>query len=569
MKARSGFTAGALLLSAASGLMLCQSVSLWAQTDKDSASAPSAEKSAEATATKSAIQKELDRLYEQQGQQAPKLTAQAALENLQDSRTPTAVTKQGEQISSSKTPSLSADGFLDKLRNLIPGSKPAPKVTPQAPVRKQVRPDYAISPGGKLVKAQVKPAAVRTADSNADAAEKSAIVQTSQTEEAAPQAAKEDSAVMQQLKKLYARDGLAMPEMKLEKVARKAPAAQVATVKPTADPISTPKPADNSSTISGMLKRFLPTHKTSVTSSKSSRPRISSQRSSRLWTEPATQVVEKAAKPEPVQAAKEAVVVAAKKEVAPAAPKANVAAPALAAKPAPQAKETVKLKTIPDEKVPATKVAAKPKTLPIETAAKPAKVEPAKSDLDNPFSEVSEAAADKKMASPFSGLSLNDDAKPAKDAAKSAKAAEKPAKVAAKPKVEINPAKQTTQEAQHQEKFARIAEREGLDGFKGFCPVALRDQRKLIDAQPEFKSFHDGEIYQFSSADAKAKFDQNPASYVPAAKGKDVTLLSDSHEVSGSLDHAIWYRNQLYMFSSQETLTQFVAQPASYVTEAK
>jgi len=123
-------------------------------------------------------------------------------------------------------------------------------------------------------------------------------------------------------------------------------------------------------------------------------------------------------------------------------------------------------------------------------------------------------------------------------------------------------------EPKHEPKMAKIAERAELNGLKGFCPVALRDSRELVDARPEFQSTYNGTKYNLASEEAKAKFEADPEFYVPAADGQDVVLASQGQsEVSGSLEHAVWFRNRLYLFASSASLKEFETSPKKYVDE--
>jgi YHS domain-containing protein len=112
-------------------------------------------------------------------------------------------------------------------------------------------------------------------------------------------------------------------------------------------------------------------------------------------------------------------------------------------------------------------------------------------------------------------------------------------------------------------KLARIAERAGLSGLKGFCPVALRDSRELVDARAEYSAVFNGRRYYFSNQVAQAHFESAPDQYAPASSGNDVVHLSLTGEAApGSLDHAVWFRGKLYLFSTAETLETFVAAPS-------
>ncbi|MCH7686468.1 MAG: hypothetical protein IH899_07280, partial [Planctomycetes bacterium] len=112
------------------------------------------------------------------------------------------------------------------------------------------------------------------------------------------------------------------------------------------------------------------------------------------------------------------------------------------------------------------------------------------------------------------------------------------------------------------EKFKKITERYGLKGFKGFCPVALRDQRELINSKSEFKAIYESRIYFFSSSEARDKFENAPEHYAPVHGGKDIVMLQDDEKkVQGSLDHAVWFQDRLYLFSSVDSLKTFIKTP--------
>jgi YHS domain-containing protein len=116
-----------------------------------------------------------------------------------------------------------------------------------------------------------------------------------------------------------------------------------------------------------------------------------------------------------------------------------------------------------------------------------------------------------------------------------------------------------------EDKFARIRERRGQTGLKGFCPVMLRDHRELVDASPEFQIEYNGHTYHVSSLEALQAFEADPAKYAPAQGGCDVIHRDlTGEELPGSLDHAVWYRGRLYMFATAETMETFVAAPAAH-----
>ncbi|MEX2287427.1 MAG: hypothetical protein WD648_10080 [Planctomycetaceae bacterium] len=123
--------------------------------------------------------------------------------------------------------------------------------------------------------------------------------------------------------------------------------------------------------------------------------------------------------------------------------------------------------------------------------------------------------------------------------------------------------------SRHADQIRRIIERSGKPGIKGFCLVALRDDRELVDAQPEFHVSHDGKEYYFSSAKSKAKFAENPVKYLPAAGGADVVVLTHTNQaVPGTLEYSLWFRERLFMFSSNESRQTFIRNPQQYLAAA-
>ena len=112
-----------------------------------------------------------------------------------------------------------------------------------------------------------------------------------------------------------------------------------------------------------------------------------------------------------------------------------------------------------------------------------------------------------------------------------------------------------------------ISARRGLRGLKGFCPVVLRDDRDLVDAHSQFRVAYNNKTYYLSSSQAVTAFHSDPAKYSPASRGYDVIHLAiTGEELEGSLDYAVWYKGRLYLFSSAETMDTFVSAPSSHAT---
>lgn len=107
---------------------------------------------------------------------------------------------------------------------------------------------------------------------------------------------------------------------------------------------------------------------------------------------------------------------------------------------------------------------------------------------------------------------------------------------------------------------------EALPSLRGYCLVALKDQRQLRKSHAEFELIWEDARYQFSSQEAAERFTQNPERYLPVAGGIDVVAVRrGSRVVDGSLDHAAWFRDQLFLFASDVHLQQFRAEPQQFV----
>ncbi len=116
-----------------------------------------------------------------------------------------------------------------------------------------------------------------------------------------------------------------------------------------------------------------------------------------------------------------------------------------------------------------------------------------------------------------------------------------------------------------QQKYELISSRKNVRGFKGFCPVALRDRRELLDTDPEFQVLYQEKLYYFSSDESKRRFEIDPEHYLPASSGRDVVVFKDSGTIEeGMLDFAVWYQGRLYLFASKESMTKFSTTPSDY-----
>ncbi|MEM1063769.1 MAG: hypothetical protein AAGJ97_15700, partial [Planctomycetota bacterium] len=123
----------------------------------------------------------------------------------------------------------------------------------------------------------------------------------------------------------------------------------------------------------------------------------------------------------------------------------------------------------------------------------------------------------------------------------------------------------TPEESYRMRLLRRLEERAGLGGFQGFCPVVLRDARDLIDASPEHVSIFEAVAYEFSTSDARRRFRADPTRYAPVNGGHDVVLTAAGEVgTQGTLLHAAWYRDRLYLFRNPASLKIFQDNPSRF-----
>jgi|GEM_PF-7065921 len=243
------------------------------------------------------------------------------------------------------------------------------------------------------------------------------------------------------------------------------------------------------------------------------------------------------------------------------------------------------------------KVGQAPQTLPSDLADGPA--ESPYTGLKIAPNETEEKFAASRPKTGNADETAADEAKPEKSAKDTGDVAEKTADAADKPNPEAavaakKPAKPANDDfdlddddddddelsltakepAKHAEagkdekESEKLVEPAPFSGLKGICPVALKDNRKLIDAQPGIRSEFAGKTYTFSSIEAKKTFDENPRKYAPVVGGNDVVKQTAGEAgVAGSLEHAAWYRGRLYLFSTADSRHEFVETPSKFVVE--
>ncbi len=103
-------------------------------------------------------------------------------------------------------------------------------------------------------------------------------------------------------------------------------------------------------------------------------------------------------------------------------------------------------------------------------------------------------------------------------------------------------------------------------GLEGYCPVTLAEQERWVKGDRQWGAVHRGRTFLFASAEAQHKFLSNFDRYAPALSGFDPVRYADLGQlVDGKRAHGVFYRDQVYLFSSEASLQQFWNAPERYV----
>ena len=112
------------------------------------------------------------------------------------------------------------------------------------------------------------------------------------------------------------------------------------------------------------------------------------------------------------------------------------------------------------------------------------------------------------------------------------------------------------------------------DGFKiglgGYCPVGFVKAGKQVFGSPQFASEYNGTTYYNSSPEAKAMFDKEPNVYVNAIKyvGYCATGVSMGKKLESDPSHFSQSGGNVYFFSSKEAKAMFDKEPAKFIAKA-
>ena len=102
-------------------------------------------------------------------------------------------------------------------------------------------------------------------------------------------------------------------------------------------------------------------------------------------------------------------------------------------------------------------------------------------------------------------------------------------------------------------------------GMDGYCPVTLAEQSRWQLGDVRWGAVHRGRTYLFAGSGEQQRFLSNPDFYAPMLSGSDpVEYIERGNLVTGTRQHGVFYRQQVYLFSSEETLDRFWKSPERY-----
>jgi len=105
--------------------------------------------------------------------------------------------------------------------------------------------------------------------------------------------------------------------------------------------------------------------------------------------------------------------------------------------------------------------------------------------------------------------------------------------------------------------------------ISGFDPVAYFTEAKAEVGRPEFELSADGAVWRFRNEGNRAAFEEHPDAYRPAFGGYDPVAIARERGVPGH--PLIWrvFEGRLYLFYSEQSRDDFLADPARVLAAAE
>ncbi len=107
--------------------------------------------------------------------------------------------------------------------------------------------------------------------------------------------------------------------------------------------------------------------------------------------------------------------------------------------------------------------------------------------------------------------------------------------------------------------------------MEGYCSVAVIDEDRWVEGNPEFGVVHLGRLYLFSSKPAMERFVANPEPYTPMLNGIDVVRFFEERKiVPGNREWGLKDpdHNRMFFFADEAALNHFYNQHTRYTDAA-
>jgi YHS domain-containing protein/thioredoxin-related protein len=106
--------------------------------------------------------------------------------------------------------------------------------------------------------------------------------------------------------------------------------------------------------------------------------------------------------------------------------------------------------------------------------------------------------------------------------------------------------------------------------IEGYCPVVLCKKEEWTPGNPAYYAMYRGQVYRFSGQEAMEEFLKTPLKFAPVAMGEDVVMMIDRNKkVCGLRKYGVWFGGRVYLFASKESLNNFIAKPEYYANIAQ
>ena len=103
--------------------------------------------------------------------------------------------------------------------------------------------------------------------------------------------------------------------------------------------------------------------------------------------------------------------------------------------------------------------------------------------------------------------------------------------------------------------------------LRGFSPVALHLSREWIKGSRDFAVDYRGQTYLMATAGEVETFRANPRRFAPRLLGCDAVMFTEKDRaVTGRVEWAAFYEEELYLFSTEENRRRFKVSPNRFVS---